>query len=203
MWPGWREELESNRWHWGKRWARTLPVVFIQPELRRGRCGCQPRAAACECRDSLGGGASVRSRIAAERWTAAERANRRAYAVARARAAAVLVLQPLAGSTVHDAAGGRPDISCAPKTISILTTYQKAGWRLPGTRSRRATSSSVAARVSLAALPLTRGAKISLLCPMVASIRSTVVAAAPSGEWPVLLQTGSGQIVDWPSSPGT
>jgi glycosyltransferase involved in cell wall biosynthesis len=36
MWPGWREELESNRWHWGKRWARRLPVVFIQPELAQG-----------------------------------------------------------------------------------------------------------------------------------------------------------------------
>jgi glycosyltransferase involved in cell wall biosynthesis len=33
MWPGWREQLESNRWHWGKRWAQRLPVVFIQPEL--------------------------------------------------------------------------------------------------------------------------------------------------------------------------
>lgn len=37
MWPGWREELESNRWHWGKRWARRLPVVFIQPELAEGQ----------------------------------------------------------------------------------------------------------------------------------------------------------------------
>lgn len=36
MWAGWRDELESNRWHWGKRWAGTLPVVFIQPELREG-----------------------------------------------------------------------------------------------------------------------------------------------------------------------
>ena len=36
MWPGWREELESNRWHWGKRWARKAPVVFIQPELTEG-----------------------------------------------------------------------------------------------------------------------------------------------------------------------
>jgi glycosyltransferase involved in cell wall biosynthesis len=36
MWAGWRDELESNRWHWGKRWAATLPVVFIQPELRVG-----------------------------------------------------------------------------------------------------------------------------------------------------------------------
>ena len=36
MWPGWREELESNRWHWGKRWGRRFPVVFIQPELPQG-----------------------------------------------------------------------------------------------------------------------------------------------------------------------
>ena len=33
MWPGWRDQLESNRWHWGKRWAQRLPVVFVQPEL--------------------------------------------------------------------------------------------------------------------------------------------------------------------------
>ena len=37
MWAGWREELESNRWHWGKRWAGALPVIFIQPELREGQ----------------------------------------------------------------------------------------------------------------------------------------------------------------------
>jgi glycosyltransferase involved in cell wall biosynthesis len=36
MWAGWRDELESNRWHWGKRWANVRPVVFIQPELREG-----------------------------------------------------------------------------------------------------------------------------------------------------------------------
>jgi glycosyltransferase involved in cell wall biosynthesis len=36
MWPGWRDQLESNRWHWGKRWAQRLPVVFIQPELAAG-----------------------------------------------------------------------------------------------------------------------------------------------------------------------
>jgi glycosyltransferase involved in cell wall biosynthesis len=36
MWPGWRDQLESNRWHWGKRWAQRLPVVFIQPELATG-----------------------------------------------------------------------------------------------------------------------------------------------------------------------
>lgn len=36
MWPGWRDELESNRWHWSKRWAQRLPVVLIQPELPVG-----------------------------------------------------------------------------------------------------------------------------------------------------------------------
>jgi glycosyltransferase involved in cell wall biosynthesis len=36
MWPGWRDELESNRWHWSKRWAQRLPVVLIQPELPEG-----------------------------------------------------------------------------------------------------------------------------------------------------------------------
>lgn len=36
MWPGWRDQLESNRWHWGKRWGQRLPVVFVQPELPPG-----------------------------------------------------------------------------------------------------------------------------------------------------------------------
>ena len=36
IWPGWRGQLESNRWHWGKRWALKLPVVFIHPELPAG-----------------------------------------------------------------------------------------------------------------------------------------------------------------------
>jgi glycosyltransferase involved in cell wall biosynthesis len=40
MWPGWRDELESNRWHWSKRWARRLPVVLIQPELAAGEAVC-------------------------------------------------------------------------------------------------------------------------------------------------------------------
>jgi hypothetical protein len=37
MYPGWREELESNRWHWSKRWGQRLPVVMIQPELPAGK----------------------------------------------------------------------------------------------------------------------------------------------------------------------
>jgi len=36
MWPGWRDQLESNRWHWGKRWGQRLPVIFVQPELLPG-----------------------------------------------------------------------------------------------------------------------------------------------------------------------
>ena len=36
MWPGWATELRSNRWHYGRRWARYRPTVMIQPE-RRGR----------------------------------------------------------------------------------------------------------------------------------------------------------------------
>src|SRR5262249_20615034 len=45
MWPGWREQLESNRWHWGKRWARLLPVVFVQPELPNGVAwGAEPES---------------------------------------------------------------------------------------------------------------------------------------------------------------
>jgi len=37
MWPGWRAEMESNRWHWSKRWAQRLPVVLIQPEMAVGK----------------------------------------------------------------------------------------------------------------------------------------------------------------------
>ncbi len=31
MWPGWENELRSNRWHYAIRWARILPVVLLQP----------------------------------------------------------------------------------------------------------------------------------------------------------------------------
>jgi glycosyltransferase involved in cell wall biosynthesis len=51
MWSGWRTELESNRWHWGKRWARRLPTVFIQPELfphEAARSEPEPRLAGVE-----------------------------------------------------------------------------------------------------------------------------------------------------------
>src|SRR5262245_46426743 len=37
MWPGWRTELRSNRWHFARRWARLRPVVMIQPELPADR----------------------------------------------------------------------------------------------------------------------------------------------------------------------
>src|SRR5260370_1338356 len=36
IWPGWRAQLESNRWHWGKRWGLRVPVVFVQPEMAAG-----------------------------------------------------------------------------------------------------------------------------------------------------------------------
>jgi glycosyltransferase involved in cell wall biosynthesis len=51
MWPGWRTELEANRWHWGKRWAERLPTVFIQPELpcgTRWQTAPEPRLANVE-----------------------------------------------------------------------------------------------------------------------------------------------------------
>lgn len=32
MWQGFRHELRSNRWHYGRRWARHKPVVMVQPE---------------------------------------------------------------------------------------------------------------------------------------------------------------------------
>jgi glycosyltransferase involved in cell wall biosynthesis len=31
MYDGWDEELESNRWHYARRWARELPVTLLQP----------------------------------------------------------------------------------------------------------------------------------------------------------------------------
>ena len=31
MFPGWRSELRSNRWHFASRFARHLPVVLVQP----------------------------------------------------------------------------------------------------------------------------------------------------------------------------
>jgi glycosyltransferase involved in cell wall biosynthesis len=31
MFPGWERELRSNRWHYARRWARSLPVVLVQP----------------------------------------------------------------------------------------------------------------------------------------------------------------------------
>lgn len=34
---GWQTELESNRWHYARRWARHLPVTLLQPQQRFGR----------------------------------------------------------------------------------------------------------------------------------------------------------------------
>jgi glycosyltransferase involved in cell wall biosynthesis len=34
MSDGWEQELESNRWHYARRWARHLPVVLLQPDQR-------------------------------------------------------------------------------------------------------------------------------------------------------------------------
>lgn len=31
MYDGWERELESNRWHFARRWARQLPVTLLQP----------------------------------------------------------------------------------------------------------------------------------------------------------------------------
>lgn len=44
MWPGWRNELRSNRWHFAKRWAEHFPVILVQPELETGDVD----AATCE-----------------------------------------------------------------------------------------------------------------------------------------------------------
>lgn len=37
MYDGWPEELESNRWHYARRWARHLPVTLLQPRQRMPR----------------------------------------------------------------------------------------------------------------------------------------------------------------------
>lgn len=37
MYDGWSEELESNRWHYARRWARHLPVTLLQPRQRMPR----------------------------------------------------------------------------------------------------------------------------------------------------------------------
>lgn len=31
MFPGWKNEFRSNRWHYASRWARHLPVTLVQP----------------------------------------------------------------------------------------------------------------------------------------------------------------------------
>lgn len=31
MFPGWKGEFRSNRWHYASRWARHLPVTLVQP----------------------------------------------------------------------------------------------------------------------------------------------------------------------------
>ena len=37
MFPGWRQELRANRWHYARRWARQVPVTLVQPDQRRLR----------------------------------------------------------------------------------------------------------------------------------------------------------------------
>jgi glycosyltransferase involved in cell wall biosynthesis len=37
MYDGWRDELESNRAHYARRWARHLPVTLLQPRQRMPR----------------------------------------------------------------------------------------------------------------------------------------------------------------------
>ena len=36
LFPGWRKEVEYFPWHYGRRWARRVPVVLVQPELAAG-----------------------------------------------------------------------------------------------------------------------------------------------------------------------
>ena len=37
MYDGWRDEMESNRWHYARRWSRHLPVTLLQPRQRMPR----------------------------------------------------------------------------------------------------------------------------------------------------------------------
>lgn len=37
MYEGWSDELESNRWHFARRWGRHLPVTLLQPCQREPR----------------------------------------------------------------------------------------------------------------------------------------------------------------------
>ncbi len=48
MSDGWEEELESNRWHYARRWARHFPVVLLQPDQRLPRQRGATAAAAIE-----------------------------------------------------------------------------------------------------------------------------------------------------------
>jgi glycosyltransferase involved in cell wall biosynthesis len=50
MFEGWKNELQSNRWHWASRWARHLPVVLVQPVHRSRRpyaAESEPRIPGC------------------------------------------------------------------------------------------------------------------------------------------------------------
>ncbi len=51
MYDGWEKELESNRWHYARRWAQRLPVTLLQPRQRFGRIKAAvaaPAIANCE-----------------------------------------------------------------------------------------------------------------------------------------------------------
>ena len=52
MWPGWKDELRSNRWHYATRWSQVAPVVLVQPDLppsetREGVFEPEPRIRNC------------------------------------------------------------------------------------------------------------------------------------------------------------
>jgi glycosyltransferase involved in cell wall biosynthesis len=50
MFDGWPERLESNRWHWARRWARQLPVTLIQPRDHGTRSArAEPGAGIANC----------------------------------------------------------------------------------------------------------------------------------------------------------
>ena len=49
MYDGWHEELESNRWHYARRWARHLPVTLLQPRQRTPRRQAAAAAAIDNC----------------------------------------------------------------------------------------------------------------------------------------------------------
>ncbi len=67
MFQGWDRELESNRLHWARRWARRVPVVLVQPDRTTGSAGpdgarVEPRIPNCSILSTAAGWDVTRGR---------------------------------------------------------------------------------------------------------------------------------------------